>query len=79
MKRRCLRRAAAKDGRKKGRCIKWARPTHAKKSEVPKTLKPIARKERKRLTKGKCLKWSKSGGTRRCLLRSKPINPGRSE
>jgi len=77
MKQRCLKRAAPKAGRKKGRCLKVARPTHAKKSEVPKRLKGIPSKEHKRLVRGRCLKWSKASGSRRCLLRAVVVPKGK--
>lgn len=58
--RRCLLRAAPKKGRTKGRCIKYARPTHTKKPKIGK----LVRRQRK----NRCLVRSKNG---RCLKRAK--------
>jgi len=70
--RRCLARAKPKGNRKKGRCLKWARPSHAKKSAVPKTLKGVNKQLRKKAKKDpSCLKYSKAG---KCLKRVKKVS-----
>jgi len=74
-KRKCLSRGTPKTGRKKGRCLKWARPAHSKKTSVPRSLKTVERKSRKttrkrrclvRNAEGQCKKWAKTG------VRNKP-------
>jgi len=53
--RRCTLRAEPKGNRKRGRCLRWARPTVQKKSDAAKMFRlgPLAQRKRRRLKKAK--------------------------